>query len=80
MTFHIYDNNDCHRSHAICNNTIYCVFGWLKSLMMESQIYQTTNTGLVRSNCKFKKFDLIILVFYDIFIDMRKGNLHEIYL
>ena len=48
--------------------------------MMESQIYQTTNTGLVRSNCKFKKFDLIILVFYDIFIDMRKGNLHEIYL
>ncbi len=48
--------------------------------MMGSQIYQATNTGFVRSNCKFKKFDLIILVFYDIFTDMRKGNLYEIYL
>ena len=34
--------------------------------------YPITNTGL--------KNDFIILVFYGIFTDMKKGDLHEIYL
>lgn len=40
--------------------------------MTELCIYQITNTVL--------KNDLIILVFYVIFTDMKKGDLHEIYL
>ena len=40
--------------------------------MTELCIYQITNTVL--------KNDLIILVFYGIFKDMKKGDLHEIYL
>ena len=40
--------------------------------MTELCIYQITNTVL--------KNDLIILVFYSIFTDMKKGDLHEIYL
>lgn len=40
--------------------------------MTELCTYQTTNIEL--------KNDLIILVFYGIFTDMKKGDLHEIYL
>ena len=40
--------------------------------MTELCIYQITNTVL--------KNDLIILVFYGIFTDMKKGFLDEIYL
>ena len=40
--------------------------------MTELCIYQITNTVL--------KNDLIILVFYGIFTDMKKGDLHEKYL
>ena len=40
--------------------------------MTELCIYQITNTVL--------KNDLKILVFYGIFTDMKKGDLHEIYL
>ena len=40
--------------------------------MTELCRYPITNTGL--------KNDLIILVFYGIFTDMKRGDLHEIYL
>lgn len=40
--------------------------------MVELRRYQPISTEL--------KNDLIILVFYGIFTDMKKGDLHEIYL
>lgn len=48
--------------------------------MTELTIYRTTNTGFALSNDKFKKEDLIIMKFCDIFTDMREGDSHEIYL